>query len=197
MFCTNCKEARIENEAPCPHCGAPSPLQQISGIGQWGTNNSGGAWSATGSDLRNNSLTNSWGGPANYEAGPQAAEAQWEHALTDQSIGQQSPPFQQSMGAGQAWGASVSQLGFDQGAFTSSPLNGGWQQMSPSSQNASSWQDNGAERQAVSQALLPVVYQEPQANEMRQSTVALQLVPQQAIEHLLPEIGRASCRERV
>ena len=27
LFCTNCKQPRVANEAPCPTCGAPSPLQ--------------------------------------------------------------------------------------------------------------------------------------------------------------------------
>src|SRR5579875_1061216 len=35
MICSYCKNARIENEAPCPHCGAPSPLLQVSQAGQW------------------------------------------------------------------------------------------------------------------------------------------------------------------
>src|SRR5216683_6713295 len=26
MLCTFCNTARLDNEAPCPHCGAPSPL---------------------------------------------------------------------------------------------------------------------------------------------------------------------------
>jgi hypothetical protein len=55
-----------------------------------------------------------------------------------------------------------------------------------SSQNLSALQGNGIERQATSQALLPVVYQEPQMNDIKQSTVALQLIPENAIQHLLP-----------
>jgi hypothetical protein len=43
MFCTYCKQTRIENQAPCPNCGAPSPLLQISNFGQLGTIDSIGA----------------------------------------------------------------------------------------------------------------------------------------------------------
>jgi hypothetical protein len=167
MFCTYCKQARVENETPCPHCGAPSPLLQVSGIGQWSTNNSKSAWTADSSGLSQGSLRNSW----TYGASPQATgaeprqatEAQWENT----SRNQPSLP---------------------------SSLNASWSQMSPvrPEQNMSAWQDNGAESQTASQALLPVLYQEPQGNDMRKSTVALQLIPENAIEHLLPERSETS-----
>lgn len=191
MFCTYCKQTRVENETPCPHCGAPSPLLQASGISQWGTNNSTGAWTGARLGLSNNLQTNSWGGPATYGAGPQqAAGAQWEQAATNQPMQQQSPSFLQPMEAQARWEAPISQLGFDK-ATAPSPPNAGWPQMSPatSSQTMSVRPDNGTERQATSQALLPMVYQEPQVNEMRQSTVSLQLIPEHTINHLLPEIA--------
>jgi hypothetical protein len=195
MFCTYCKQTRIENDTPCPHCGAPSPLLQVSGIGQWGTSNSTGAWTTKGFGLRNNLQTNSWGGPATYGASPQAIEAPWEQAPTNQPIQQQSPLvgqahglIQEPMGSEVRWEAPAPQIGIDQEAPASSSLNASWPQLSPAaaSQNMSAWPDNGAERQMASQALLPVVYQEPQMNDIRQSTVALQLIPDNAIEHLLP-----------
>lgn len=148
MFCTNCKQARVENETPCPYCGAPSPLLQLSGVGQWGTNSSAGGQTMSSFGLRKTLQMNSWGGPVANEMSPQAADAGWGQASIDQPT----------------------------------------QQQSPLSQSTSAWPDNGTERAPTSQALLPVVYQEPQANDIRQSTVALQLIPQNAIEHLLPEI---------
>jgi hypothetical protein len=200
MFCTNCKQARVENETPCPHCGAPSPLLQLSGIGQWGTNNSAGAWSASSFGLSNNSQMNSWGGPVSYEASSLATEAQWGQGSMNQPMQQQSP----SAGLGGSWGGPSpipttpghnlqEAIGSEQQWGVPSIPNASWPQMSPaaSNQSMSAWPDHGAERPAASQALLPVVYQEPQANDMRQSTVALQLIPQQAIEHLLPEIAAA------
>lgn len=36
MFCNYCKAARMDNEAPCPNCGAPSPLG-ASRTNGWGT----------------------------------------------------------------------------------------------------------------------------------------------------------------
>src|SRR5579859_1897172 len=206
MFCTNCKQARIENETPCPHCGAPSPLLQLSGIGQWGTNSSAGAWTASSFGLRNNGQANSWGGPVAYEAGSLATEAQWEQASMQQSpsagfqgswVGASPVPttpdqsLQGLSGSEQQWGGPVPQINFDKGMPMSSAPNASWPQMSPATanQSMSAWPDNGAERPAASQALLPVIYQEPQANDMRQGTVALQLISQQAIEHLLPEIA--------
>ncbi len=195
MFCTYCKQARVENETPCSYCGAPSPLLQVSGIGQWGTSNSRGAWTAKGFGLRNNLQTNSRGGPATYGESPQAREAPWEQVPTNQPIQQQSPLvgqahglIQEPMRAEAQWEAPALQTGFDKGATASPSLNASWPQMSPtaSSQNTPVWQENGAERQMASQALLPVVYQEPQMNDIKQSTVALQLIPENAIEHLLP-----------
>jgi hypothetical protein len=43
MLCTFCNSARLNNEAPCPHCGAPSPLlSSFAAAGppatQWGSN---------------------------------------------------------------------------------------------------------------------------------------------------------------
>ncbi len=181
MFCTNCKQTRVENETPCPHCGAPSPLLQVSGIGQWDTSNATGTGSGFG--LGKHWQTSSWGGAATYRAEPQqATAAQWEQASTDQPIQQQSPSIQSQ------WGGPVSQLSIDKGTATPSSLNTSWPQMSPAApgQNRSAWQENGAETQATSQALLPVIYQEPQMNDTRQSTVALQLIPDNAVEHLLP-----------
>jgi len=170
MFCTNCKQARVENETPCPHCGAPSSLLQVSGIGQWGTSNSENTWTA-GRAGTNNSLLNSnvWGGPVSY--GTAGVE-------TNQPAQQQSP----LVGSQPQWEAPISQLGFDQPA-PSSP-NANWSQMSPVTANAG--QENGA----PSQALVPAIYQ-PQANNFGQGTVALQLIPDHAVEHLLPEIAGA------
>jgi hypothetical protein len=36
MFCTYCNANRPQNEAPCPNCGAPSPLQESMNAGSWG-----------------------------------------------------------------------------------------------------------------------------------------------------------------
>ena len=43
MLCTFCNSARLDNEAPCPHCGAPSPLLSnfiaaAPPAAQWGSN---------------------------------------------------------------------------------------------------------------------------------------------------------------
>lgn len=35
MFCTYCNKTRVENEAPCPYCGAPSPLKERSPVREW------------------------------------------------------------------------------------------------------------------------------------------------------------------
>ncbi|HEU5227171.1 MAG TPA: hypothetical protein VFU49_05110 [Ktedonobacteraceae bacterium] len=37
MICTYCNVNRVDNEAPCPNCGAPSPLLAASRANGWGT----------------------------------------------------------------------------------------------------------------------------------------------------------------
>lgn len=55
MLCTFCNSARLDNEAPCPHCGAPSPLLANSGIRTPGTALPwGGISSSTGNLAKNN-----------------------------------------------------------------------------------------------------------------------------------------------
>src|SRR5260370_16094048 len=45
MFCNYCNEARAQNAAPCPNCGAPSSLQTGAPIGNLGNAGSAqGAW---------------------------------------------------------------------------------------------------------------------------------------------------------
>ncbi len=56
MFCTACKQNRIENEQPCSYCGAPSPLvsgahYQHSLSGNAGTTTSGSTFAAASGQL--------------------------------------------------------------------------------------------------------------------------------------------------
>ena len=68
MFCTYCQKNRPENEAPCPNCGAASPLRGQMSIGNWGTpEENSGSWNNAGAG------SFSWGGQA-----PNAQEAQWD-----------------------------------------------------------------------------------------------------------------------
>ena len=179
MFCTYCQQKRIENETPCPHCGAPSPLLQLSGIGQWGTNNSAGTWTGNKSGLSYNLQTNSWGGPATNETSLQARGGQGGQASPNQSIQQLSPSFLQPM---------------PMEAPAPSSFNGNWTQTfsGAANPNMPDQQDNGGERPETSKALVPMVYQDPQMNDPRQSTVALQLISEHTIQQLLPEISEVS-----
>src|SRR5260221_779898 len=43
MFCPSCRMMRVDNDAPCSYCGAPSP-RLGSQTGQW--NNSSSSWPA-------------------------------------------------------------------------------------------------------------------------------------------------------
>lgn len=180
MFCSYCKAARMANEAPCSNCGAPSPLLNAQPTG----------WGAAASEPL------PWGGPGV----PQAFGGQWD---------QQAPqmPRQNNAQAAQPWQQSAGQ--FDQNSMNA------WQQpsgqldsMSPSWRNPSgqlnpmpSWQQpsgqldvpsagsmQDATAQAEWQSMAPVPYQggmelQPAG---RQSTISLQLIPQQSVQHLLP-----------
>jgi hypothetical protein len=66
-----------------------------------------------------------------------------------------------------------------------------WSPLPPgaSDQNPSAWQDSGAESQMASSAFLPMIYQESSTNDGQQSTFALQLIHENAVQHLLPEIS--------
>jgi hypothetical protein len=186
MFCTYCQQSRVENQAPCPNCGAPSPLLQVSGIGQWGTNKSTGTLTTAQTDFSANAQSmqsNSWGRPAaNFNMG-----TPWEQAsMQPQSPLQHMPP------GSQQWDVQTPQLAFDAAPPAQFSPDNSWSQMSPmaSNQNMPVWQDVAPgtemhEGQAASQSLLPMIYQGG-ANNMRQSTVSLQLIPEHAIEHLLP-----------
>jgi hypothetical protein len=67
MFCTYCQKNRPENEAPCPNCGAASPLQGQMPIENWGTPEANsGSWNNAGAG------SFSWRGQA-----PAAQEVQW------------------------------------------------------------------------------------------------------------------------
>ena len=65
MFCTYCQKNRPDNEAPCPNCGAASPLRGQMSIGNWGTpEENSGSWNNAGAG------SFSWGG--------QVPNAQWD-----------------------------------------------------------------------------------------------------------------------
>jgi hypothetical protein len=186
----------MENQAPCPNCGAPSPLLQIPDIGQWGTNNSMGGLTgvdASFSTSAQNIQTNSWGAPAtsfNIESSWGQTSTKQQSPSPWQPVQQQSPSPWQSEPVG--WDAAVPQIGFD---TVAAPSDLPWSQSSPVApdQNLLPWQDVEAKRQespAAPQSLLPMVYQgDPvQGNGVRQSTVSLQLIPENAIEQLLPSM---------
>src|SRR5438105_4781523 len=80
MFCIYCKNERIENEAPCPYCGAPSSLAEETPYRQEGSYGQG---------QRQPSLL-----PVPYQAGGmQQADYEWYQA---QETSRQMVPFQET-----------------------------------------------------------------------------------------------------
>ena len=201
MFCTYCKATRPDTEAPCPNCGAPSPLL--------GSQNS--SWGAGGAG---NPDAMSWGNTAAPGAPGTSFRGQWEQQQVPQSsfdnafaannASWQHPSGQ--LGSAQSWQQPSGQLGsaqpwqhpsgqlgsaqsWQQQDFDQVPMPS-WQQPSEQPSSTQSWQQTGAQDKQRSgpQSLLPVPYEGGTALEPvgRQSTISLQLVPEQAISHLLP-----------
>ncbi|QBD79495.1 hypothetical protein EPA93_27350 [Ktedonosporobacter rubrisoli] len=190
MFCAYCNVARPENEAPCPQCGAPSPLLSSPQAANWGMvepvapswGNSPNQATNSGSMPASQASFNSqplpdpnalwsysgnapsqplqWGQPALQEASP--SQQQW---------GQISP--QEASPAQQPWGQPAPQ--------EVSPAQQQWGQFS--SQEASP-------SQQPPQSLLPVPYQ-PGVNLPGFPQGTMQLVPVQSVEQLLPDLPEA------
>ncbi|WP_126626384.1 hypothetical protein [Dictyobacter alpinus] len=161
----------MANEAPCPNCGAPSPLLEKPQQAGWGT----GAQSSA-----------SWGGPEMQGGTPYGG--QWEQPQVPQMpFNTAAAPWQSDALANSAathsWQADPNPMpSWQQPSGQYNPMPS-WQQQ-PSGQLGA---QNGA-AQPDQQSMLPVPYQggtdlQPGG---RQSTISLQLVPQQAVEHLLP-----------
>ncbi|HET8911049.1 MAG TPA: hypothetical protein VFN23_06280, partial [Ktedonobacteraceae bacterium] len=114
LFCTNCKQPRVANEAPCPTCGAPSPLQGNSFNFQ-GANPTATSWDGPSSpnDWGASASSNSWDGPAspnNWESPNNNFADHQQNAWTSSSTGKNQVPFPaQSAG----WGNAADNQGFN------------------------------------------------------------------------------------
>jgi hypothetical protein len=203
MFCSYCKAARMANEAPCSNCGAPSPLLNAQPQpNEWGARASEPLpWGGP-------AIPQTFGGQWNQQA-PQMPAQTWS-----QSAGQfdQNPTNAWQHPSGQLDQNPTNAWQHPSGQLDQNPTNA-WQHpsgqlnsMSPSWRNPSgqldpmpSWQQPSglldapgstpdATPQAEWQSMLPVPYQggmelQPAG---QQSTISLQLIPQQSIQHLLP-----------
>jgi hypothetical protein len=201
MICSYCKIARTENEAPCPHCGAPSPLLQVSQAGQWRPGNVGtAAWNNESTNTSSNAARSTYQNPSWQQdtsfntRGQQVEQQNFASSSFRQPSGQlnfpaSTPSFRQPSG----------QLNFPTQTSSfrqpSGQLN--FPATSPGEQTGDMyspmpfWQQADGPAPVPSQELgssfLPVPYQNGELQaESRQPTVSLQLVPDNAIEHLIP-----------
>lgn len=213
MFCPYCKLARVENEAPCQNCGAPSPLLQRVQQGAWGSAAAANWDASVASPVAPNIASQvqwdqvpqltfeapgqqqGWGQPPAQGAYPtQFSPAQYSPA--QQPMQQQAQQYwSQVEEASPAWGQPAQQQGWGQPAQYS-PV----QQPSPPVQQQNQYWSQVEEpawpsptqlaqaNMGQQQSLLPVPYENPMGGQLAapQYTVPLQLVPEQAIEHLLP-----------
>jgi hypothetical protein len=211
MFCTYCKAARPDNAGPCPNCGAPAPMPAGQApFGSQGPGNASGmTWGGPGPGA-GTSFQEQWEQQhvpqLSFEN--QASNNPWRSPSGQLGTGN---PWQQpsgQLGATNPW----QQPAFDQQAFAPMPS---WQQpsgqLAEQANPMPSWQQTGGQRPATGQLqwatdqngnqnatqdpfnqsgqhMLPVPYEGGMALEPvgRQPTISLQLVPEQAISHLLP-----------
>ncbi len=153
MLCSYCKAPRIADEAPCPNCGAPSPLPKAPTGNIWGKTR---ARESAGDTNRPSSFRKA---PPNFQR---------ENSDTASKSQQLNFPDVGYSGNSEQW---VSKPSFETHNTTSNQA----QPVGP------------AETQNIDprQALLPVPYQEmPPA--VGQTTMSLQLIPDQVVEQLLP-----------
>lgn len=191
MICAYCNAAREANTAPCPRCGAPSPLlgQTNAGGFQAGSMPGGSAW-GMGSPAAGGAANGAWDDvPQLSFSGPQVVpQPQW-WSQSEQGQGASQVNWQQGqpqnampmpgsgpLGSGQ-WGSG--QYGGAGGPGTQHSWN----------------QDGEANNQfpgsQPEQSLLPVPYQAPNTVQLQvqhgQGTSSL-LMPVQNIEQLLPDL---------
>lgn len=152
MLCSYCKVSRVANEAPCPNCGAPSPLLEIP---------TGNIWAQT-----------------------RTTEAARDKPRP--SIFSKAAPHFQRQDASTA--SSSQQLNFPDTGYTGSSEEP-WSPQSSFNNNTTSAQAQSVEPQSTEQrqALLPVPYQQMPPG-VGQTTMSLQLIPDHAVEHLLPAL---------
>ncbi len=164
--------ARVENEAPCPNCGAPSPLLRQSHYIRGGAENPHEA---------------AFGGTG---TGGTAFSTQWEQSVPQLAFDDPVEPAIPSWQPQQTY----PQPSWQQPAEIYNPMPS-WQQSPESSTPSPSWQPDGWQQGSGQQQgfqdsgaqRLPVPYEPGMGLQQseRQSTISLQLVPDHAIQHLL------------
>ena len=145
LFCTNCKQPRVANEAPCPTCGAPSPLQGNSFNFQ-GANPTATSWDGPSSpnDWGTSASSNSWNGSA-FPNTPEATSFQnWGDQGPQNPF---SPPDMSPLDPNYQWNQN------DQ-----------WEQAQQQSPFETPQENTSADPNAGS--LLPVPYQEKQSQNL-------------------------------
>lgn len=182
MFCTYCNANRPQNEAPCPNCGAPSPLQGQMNAGSWGA--FGPQMSASMPPDPPNQFS-----PANDNQLP------FDMLASIDNWDQFSP----------AANSPVPQMSFD-----APPSVNGWNQFSPADNNQWSNQppqmsfeaspaqwgmnlQNGPQAsQEPSKSLVPVPYQGQMGLQMQQANMAMPIIQAPSIERMLPALPEDS-----
>jgi hypothetical protein len=178
MFCTYCNQPREANEAPCPNCGAPSSLLKISQNGTWGTGyDNAPAWGGSGTP------DTSFGAQWEQQQVPQLS---FENPGSFDAAPQWQMPEQQDFPAAMpSWQQEANQF-----APSSAPLPPWQQEVADPSFSAQPAMPEQAYGSGQQQSLVPVPYQGDMALQPagKQTTVSLQLIPENAIQHLMPAI---------
>ncbi len=170
MLCSYCKVPRIADEAPCPNCGAPSPSSKAPVGNIWGRTR------ATESATDKNRSSNSRKAPPNFQRGNSSIAAKSQELnFPDAGHSGNSEP-------------RVPKPSFE----THNTIPTQAQPVQP----VQPLEPTEAQSTDQRQALLPVPYQEiPPA--ARQTTMSLQIIPDQVVEHLLPALPEPATPEMV
>jgi hypothetical protein len=178
MFCTYCNANRPQNEAPCPNCGAPSPLQGSMSFGSWGQ-----------ASPQMNTM-------------PPNAPGQFSPASDNQL------PFYTPAASMNSWNQFSPEANspLPQISFDAPPSVNDWNQFSPASNNSwnnpapqmpfeaspTSWASpqNGLQApQEPSKSLVPVSYQGQMGLQTQQAAeIAFPLIQAPAMEQMLPAL---------
>ena len=211
MFCTYCKVAREENEAPCHNCGAPSPLLKKKQLNDRSTPGTPWAQSSSSAAARRDYLVPQ----LSFEdsSSPRSEPAQLDFPTPDEipsafwPVQSSSIPPQMSFptaegsyvdaggvrGAGQAPLPDVAALRESDSDF--SIMSGSAQMSFPDTSTvvpqigfndsvALPPQEFFPDPDRASR--LPALYQPQSSSTEQQPTLSLQLIPERAIQHLLP-----------
>jgi hypothetical protein len=208
MFCPFCQTARVENEAPCPNCGAQSPLLGRSQANNWQAASWGGPsigtpqqWSpSAGPQLSFDAPPSSWSQQNSAQqpdqqqfwshvSGPLGQPAPQNQQADQQQFWSHTPDHPETSAQNQYWSQAPdlpAQQNFQNQPQQAWSAGVGIREASPAQNQQMPLEAPSDQRQSM----LPAIYQGGAAPQVHPglSHLTQQLIPVQNIEHLLPAL---------